>query len=534
MSDTQDDNLENVTYDQRNSSSRVRPVKFPRASGVLLHPTSLPGPYGIGDLGPAAYAFADFLIAAGQKYWQVLPLGPTGYGDSPYQSFSAFAGNTNLVSPESLSDGGWLTGKDLADFPQLSAERVDFGNVIEAKAELLRHAFAKFRDDASSGDRADFEGFCDEASPWLNDYALFRAIKSANGGAAWIDWETGLAQRDSGRTDEIAGELAEPIVQQKFCQYLFFRHWFALKNYCNERGLQIIGDLPLFVAHDSVDVWTLPDQFKLNADGTPRIVAGVPPDYFSATGQLWGNPMYDWEQMATDGFGWWIRRLRHAFQLHDVVRLDHFRGLAACWEVPAGESTAVYGKWVDVPGRALLEAATKTLGELPLIAEDLGVITPEVEWLRDDLGYPGMRVLQFGFGSDSANEHLPHNYVNSVVAYTGTHDNDTTVGWFNARGDDVPTRDNTEVEREHNFALRYLNGDGSSINWDFVRSVWASVADTAIVPLQDLLGRDGQTRMNRPATESGNWAWRYLDGVLTRELTEQLREQTELYGRLRK
>lgn len=505
-------------------------MKFARASGVLLHPTSLPGPYGIGDLGPSAYAFADFLIAAGQKYWQVLPLGPTGYGDSPYQSFSAFAGNTNLIGPDLLRNDGWLSDQDLAHFPELSNNRVDFGAVIEAKSELLQRAFAAFR---TSGVHEELDRFCLENSAWLDDYALFRAIKNNRGGAAWTDWEPDLVQRATDKLTEIANALTNLVAEQKFYQYLFFQQWFALKDYCNERGLLIIGDIPLFVAQDSVDVWTAPDQFKLNSDGTPRIVAGVPPDYFSATGQLWGNPMYDWEQMRSDGFRWWIDRLRQAFKLYDIVRLDHFRGLAGCWEVPAGESTAVNGEWVEVPGRELLESATKELGDVPLIAEDLGVITPDVESLRDDFAYPGMRVLQFGFGSDAANVHLPHNYVQNSVAYTGTHDNDTIVGWFTSRGDADSTGDNSAVERERDFAMRYLNSDGSAISWDFVRAIWASVADTAIAPLQDLLETGGSTRMNLPASNAGNWGWRYQAGDLTKERADRLREFTELYGRHR-
>jgi 4-alpha-glucanotransferase len=509
-------------------------MNFPRSSGILLHPTSLPGPFGIGDLGPAAYAFADFLEAAGQSLWQVLPLGPTGYGDSPYACYSAFAGNTLLISPDELVREGLLMKDAVAavqSFNDDSDERVDFEVVHQYKDSVLRLAFDSFKQTANPELGNAFAEFCHQHAAWLNDYALFRALKDAHGGKAWNEWEPELARRDAGALAVVREKLSEEIQAQQFYQFLFFRQWFALKADCNRRGIELVGDIPIFVAHDSADVWTNPEQFKLNADGSPIVVAGVPPDYFSATGQLWGNPLYNWDRMIADGFRWWIERVRATLGMFDIARIDHFRGFAACWEIPGGDKTAERGRWVEAPGRELFTAIRDALGQLPIIAEDLGVITPDVESLRDDFGLPGMRILQFGFSSDTKNIDLPHNYHRNVVVYTGTHDNDTAVGWFTSVAGAGSTRDAEQIEREREFCLKYLDTDGEEINWDFVRAVLASVANTAIVPLQDVLGLGTAARMNLPNSTEGNWSWRLKTETLTDEVAERLKALTELYGR---
>ncbi|HVG32764.1 MAG TPA: 4-alpha-glucanotransferase [Pyrinomonadaceae bacterium] len=507
-------------------------MSFSRSSGILLHPTSLPGRFGVGDLGPEAYNFADFLAATGQSLWQVLPLGPTGYGDSPYACFSAFAGNTLLISPEHLLDDGLLDHADLRSAPDFKEEeRVDFDRAHKFKAELLTKAFAHFKSTTDTALRAAFLAFCQRYSSWLDDYALFRALKDTHGGVAWNEWEAPLVRRDAAALARARESLRDQTEAQKFYQFLFFKQWFALKDYCNKRGIHLIGDIPIFVAHDSSDVWTNPEQFKLDASGKPLVVAGVPPDYFSATGQLWGNPLYNWERMRADGFRWWIARVAATLQTVDIVRIDHFRGFAACWEIPGGDKTAERGRWVEAPGRELFTAIRQALGVLPIIAEDLGVITPDVEALRDDFGFPGMRILQFAFSSDTTNHDLPHNYHSNVVVYTGTHDNDTTVGWFKSEAGAGSTRDAAQVEREREFCLKYLHTDGAEIHWDFIRTVLASVANTAVVPLQDLLGLGTTARMNLPNSTSGNWAWRYRTGALTSETGKRLKDLTDLYGR---
>lgn len=506
-------------------------MRFPRSSGILLHPTSLPGPFGIGDLGPEAYRFADFLAATGQSLWQMLPLGPTGYGDSPYAGYSAFAGNTLLISPEQLVAEDLLTTGDLVGIPLLSEHSVDFEQVNKLKNDLLQRAYERYRHTTDTGFRSAFETFCERFKSWLDDYACFRALKDRNGGRAWNAWDPLLIRRDPTALAQVRESLAEEIEAQKFFQFLFFKQWSTLKAYCNEQGIRIIGDIPIFVALDSADVWTNPDQFKLNPDGTPIVVAGVPPDYFSKTGQLWGNPLYNWDRMLADGFRWWIERVQATLQTVDIVRIDHFRGFVACWEIPGRDQTAERGHWVEAPGRELFIAIRQTLGQLPIIAEDLGVITPEVEKLRDDFGFPGMRILQFAFSSDTKNHDLPHNYQPNVVVYTGTHDNDTTVGWFNSVAGAGSTRDARQVERERCVCLKYLNTEGREIHWDFIRVAWASVADTAVAPLQDLLGLGTEARMNLPNSMSGNWAWRFSTASLTGEIGARLKELSELYGR---
>ena len=507
-------------------------MTFPRASGILLHPTSLPGPHGIGDLGDEAYRFADFLSASRQTLWQVLPLGPTGYGDSPYACYSAFAGNTLLISPERLFRQHLITRADLESLPSLPDGTVDFAGAHQMKDAILAKAFSTYQQTTDTEFRSEFETFAEQNASWLDDYALFRALKNAHGGSPWYDWERSLVRRTPAALTRARAELHEQVEAQKFYQFLFFRQWSELKTYCNRRDIQIIGDIPIFVAHDSADVWTNPDQFKLNSDLTPTVVAGVPPDYFSKTGQYWGNPLFDWERMLADGFKWWIARVRAALQMVDTARIDHFRGFAACWEIPGGDQTAERGRWAEAPGRELFTAIRAALGELPIIAEDLGVITPDVEKLRDDFGFPGMRILQFAFSSDTKNIDLPHNYHRNVVVYTGTHDNDTTVGWFNSVAGEGSTRTAKQIECERRLCLKYLNTEGEEIHWDFIREVFASVANTAIVPMQDVLGLGTEARMNLPNSTSGNWLWRYRGGVLSDELTARLRSLADLYGRV--
>ena len=505
-------------------------MSFSRSSGILLHPTSLPGRFGIGDLGYDAYRFADFLVESGQKLWQVLPLGPTGYGDSPYQCLSAFAGNTLLISPELLVDESLLHSGDISDIPWFPEERVDFGGVINFKSSVLRIAYDRFKRDSNGALKEDFAAFCEMNDSWLNDYALYRAIKSERGEAPWNTWETELAARDDQALDVARERLHDHIRSEKFYQFLFFRQWSALRRYCSQHDIRLVGDIPIFVAYDSVDVWANPHIFKLNEQRAPLVVAGVPPDYFSKTGQLWGNPIYDWERMRADGYRWWIGRIRAALDVVDLLRIDHFRGFAAYWEVPAENETAESGKWVLAPGRDFLSALKQQLGELPILAEDLGVITPDVEALRDEFGLAGMRVLQFGF-RDCDNNDLPHNYLRNTVAYTGTHDNDTCVGWFNSAALAASTRDSNQIERERQHCLEYLNSDGNEIHWDFIRAAMSSVADMAIVPLQDILGLGSDARMNLPASPRGNWSWRFRSEWLTSELAARLRKITRLYAR---
>ncbi|MCU1266924.1 MAG: 4-alpha-glucanotransferase [Acidobacteria bacterium] len=506
-------------------------MSFARSSGILLHPTSLPGPFGIGDLGDEAYRFADFLSASGQNLWQVLPLGPTGYGDSPYACYSAFAGNTLLISPDHLVKIGLLTTADLSGAPVFAATQVEFDRVHKFKDEVLRKAYDRFAATTDTELRRDFEVFCESHASWLDDYALFRTLKDQHGGKSWTDWDEPFVRRDAGGLARARAALHSEVEAQKFYQFLFFKQWSELKAYCNQRGISLIGDIPIFVAHDSSDVWTNPDQFKLDQDGRPLVVAGVPPDYFSTTGQLWGNPLYKWERMIVDGFKWWIKRVQATLQTVDILRIDHFRGFVACWEIPGGDQTAERGRWADAPGRELFIAIRNALGQLPIIAEDLGVITPEVEKLRDDFGFPGMRILQFAFSSDPTNQDLPHNYHANVVVYTGTHDNDTAVGWFHSIAGEGSTRDAEQIERERVFGLKYLNTTGKEIHWDFIRAVLGSCANTAVVPLQDVLGLGTEARMNLPNSTSGNWSWRFKTGALTNEIQVRLRELSELYGR---
>jgi len=501
-------------------------MKFERASGVLLHPTSLPGRYGIGDLGPSAYRFIDWLAEAGCKLWQVLPLGPTGYGDSPYQCFSAFAGNPYLISPDFLLRDDLLHPDDLAEIPDFPEDEVDFGRVIPWKLNLLERAFIRFkstpkpvRQDPSTSLKASYDHFCAENVSWLSDYAMFMALKEANGGGAWSGWPEPLRKRDNDALAEASQRHADAVERYSFYQFIFFRQWMSVRDHAHSRGIQLIGDAPIFVAYDSADVWAHPELFFLDDEGQPTVVAGVPPDYFSRTGQLWGNPLYRWPAHKQTDYDWWIARFRATFKQTDIVRLDHFRGFAGYWEIPADSPTAESGRWVPGPGEDFLAAVKSALGELPIIAEDLGEITPDVIELRDQFNLPGMKILQFGFSGPN-NEFLPHNYPQHCVTYTGTHDNDTSHGWYESA-----------LEHESDFARRYLNIDGSNFAWNLVRAAWASVAVYAIAPMQDLLGLGTDARMNFPSTLGGNWRWRFTEDVLSDDLRGRLAELNYLYRR---
>lgn len=505
---------------------------FERASGILLHPTSLPGPFGIGDMGEAAFQFIDFLKACGQRYWQVLPLGHTGYGDSPYQSFSAFAGNPLLLSLEILAKKKLVLQSEIEAFPEFSEGRVDFGGVIPAKLSILKRASKRFHDSISQKDKDEYHQFWLHNSWWLDDYALFIALKDHFNGAVWTQWETGLVQRDPDTLCHWRNVLHDAVEAIKTWQYFFMQQWGDVKRYANRRGMQIIGDIPIYVAHDSVDVWANQYLFQLDEHGEPIVVAGVPPDYFSETGQLWGNPIYRWDVARAQGYSWWTARFRDTFKQVDIVRLDHFRGFQAYWQVPGGDETAINGEWIDGPGAALFDHLRHEFGgELPIIAENLGVITEDVENLRKRYGLPGMAILQFAFGGDAECGDLPHNYPNDIVAYSGTHDNDTTVAWWNSTGGEDSTRTAEEIAAEKTYAAKYLNTQGKEIQWDCIRALMASVANTVVTPVQDLLGLDGKARMNFPGRPYGNWQWRLKPGQLTDEIHARLLEMTELYGR---
>jgi 4-alpha-glucanotransferase len=510
----------------------VNRVIFPRSSGILLHVTSLPGGHGIGDLGNSAHDFVEFLAESGQKIWQVLPLNPTGYGDSPYQCFSAFAGNPLFIDLRALRDQGLLSLQDLINAPVLPEEHVEYGRVIDFKQGLLHKAAHTFFADGAQTDRGAFDIFCQDNIHWLDDYALFMACKGVYKGAVWVNWAPGMRQRDSVVLKEWQKRLSSETDIHKFAQFEFFRQWEKLKTHCSRCGISIMGDIPIYVAHDSADVWAHPELFRLDEQARPAAVAGVPPDYFSATGQLWGNPLYRWDVSAISGHRWWIDRFRASLKLFDLVRLDHFRGFEAYWEVPAGASTADVGKWVKGPGAEFFHTLQTELKELPLVAENLGVITPEVEALRQQFGFPGMSLLQFAFGNDPQGPTFrPHNYSRELVAYTGGHDNDTTVGWWTSEGVGESTRSAEDIRQERDFTRAYLGFQNEPVNWVFIRTVLASVAAIAIIPLQDVLGLGSEARMNLPGTVSGNWKWRYQPKALTKEISEQLRTLTLLYDR---
>ncbi|MCL2204253.1 MAG: 4-alpha-glucanotransferase [Defluviitaleaceae bacterium] len=535
-----------------------------RASGVLAHPTSFPSPYGMGDLGQGAYDFIDFLAQAKQCLWQVLPLGPTGFGDSPYQSFSAFAGNPYLISPDALVEAGWLTEGDVADIPGFDAHSVDFGPVIAYKMELFRKAYARFLADATPAQKSKLTQFCARHKAWLTDYALFTAIKAhliekranefktpelaAYGkkmkkflnpdqvndyyyGAAWSSWPEDIARREPKALKEAATQLAEEVRFAQFLQYEFFRQWDTLKGYANKKNIRIIGDIPIFVALDSADVWAAPELYCIDKDW-PTAVAGVPPDYFSETGQLWGNPLYDWAAHKKDNYAWWCRRAEAVLDLVDIVRIDHFRGFEAYWAVPAGEKTAIKGKWIKGPGKPLFDALKKHLKDLrapeaggsfvlPIIAEDLGIITEKVDKLRTDFNLPGMKVLQFAFTPGDVSAYLPHNYENNqTVVYSGTHDNDTSLGWYEAAG-----------EAERDYLRRYANVSGTDVAWDLIRLAMASVGIFAIVPIQDIFSLGTAARMNQPGQATGWWRFRYSADMLQEDHAKRLAYLVELYHR---
>jgi 4-alpha-glucanotransferase len=469
-----------------------------RASGILLHPTSLPGPYGAGDFGPDAYKFVDWLVGAGQTYWQVLPLGDIGPGNSPYMSSSAFAGNILLIDLNDLKEKGWLEAEDIVPSSDFRADRIDFQAVQKFRRARLRRAAQAFLSNPRSSIYGEYLEFCDAEKEWLDDYALFMTINGIQNGLVWNHWPEELAKRTSKALGRVVESATDEINFWKFCQWSFSRQWAKLKAYANERGVRIIGDVPIFVAYHSADVWAHQDLFELDAKGNPLVVAGVPPDYFSETGQLWGNPLYRWRVHEASHFSWWIARLRHALRLADLVRIDHFRGFAAYWEVPATEKTAIGGSWKPGPGARLFEAFREALGSLPIIAEDLGVITPDVVELREKFALPGMRILQFAFGEDESHYFLPHNYIPNCIAYTGTHDNDTSLGWWNAAS-----------ANERLFAQRYLNSDGHDIHWNMIDALSSSKSNTVIFPMQDVLGLAGEHRMNYPGHQNGNWEWRF-------------------------
>lgn len=495
-------------------------MRYKRASGIILHPTSLPCPDGIGDLGPEALRWIDFLVETGCRLWQVLPLGPTGYADSPYQCFSAFAGNPYLISPALLYNEGLLKRSDLIDRPAFPADRVDYGAVIPWKLTILDRAYDRFQSTAETNLFTEFTHFCESQSFWIDDFALFMAIKESFGGGSWESWPDEFRMRKRTVLAAFSEQEKERIEKHKFRQFLFFRQWSALKDYANGKEVQIIGDIPIFISNDSADAWSHPELFHFNRQRKPTVIAGVPPDYFSPTGQLWGNPLYKWAEHEKQGYSWWIQRMKATLKMVDVVRLDHFRGFAGYWEIPYGNPTAEIGRWVKGPGADLFHAIRNALGDLPIIAEDLGVITPDVVELREKFRLPGMKVFQFAFSTDPLDPFLPHNYVENCVAYTGTHDNDTAIGWYKSA-----------PEKERDFIRRYLGRSGEDIAWDMIRAVWSSVAVFSLAPMQDMLSLDTEARMNLPGRASGNWTWRIPADALHPGLIERLKQINFLYAR---
>jgi 4-alpha-glucanotransferase len=482
-----------------------------RASGILLHPTSLPSRGGIGDFGIAAHEFVEFLAAARQRLWQVLPLNPVGFGNSPYSSFSAFAGSPLLISLERLAERGWIDPGRLAVLPESQGD-VDYDRVRATKTPLLLEAAANFVQNASGTDRERFERFCREQAWWLDDFVLFGALRQQFGGQSWHQWPREFSHREPEALERLRAEAGFQLDAARALQFIFFEQWRALRAHCAHHGIRIVGDIAIFVNYDSADVWTQRDIFRLNDDLEPEAVAGVPPDVFSETGQRWGNPLYRWDVLEQGGFRWWVQRMRSVLTTCDIVRLDHFRGFEAYWEIPATEATAVNGKWVKGPGKALFDVLHRELGSLPLIAEDLGYITPEVHALREYLGIPGMRVMQFGFGDPGAHVYLPHRFEWNTTVYTGTHDNDTTMGWWHSQA----------TAQERRYAGGYLGAKAANASWAFLRSAMASVARYAIVPLQDVLSLGSEARMNTPSRINGNWGWRYLPGALQPQAAEAL------------
>ena len=492
-----------------------------RSSGVLMHISSLPSPYGIGTMGKEARKFVDFLDKSGQKYWQILPICPTSYGDSPYQSFSSFAGNPYFIDLEILCREKLLKKAECESFPWGSNPHyVDYGVMYNSRYALLKKAYVRFMKKQPE----DFASFCEKEAEWLEDYALFMALKDAHGGIAWFEWEKELKTREQKALSEAKETYADDILFYKMLQYLFFKQWWALKEYVNEKGIEIIGDVPIYVAGDSADVWANPAQFYLDENLDPIDVAGCPPDAFSADGQLWGNPLYRWEYHKETGYAWWLNRLEATFEKYDVLRIDHFRGFDEYYAIPYGEPTAENGQWEPGPGYDLFKTMKAALGKKDIIAEDLGFLTPSVLKLVKKTGYPGMKVLQFAFDSREESDYLPHNYTKNCVVYTGTHDNDTTEGWFTALS-----------AKDRRFCRNYLDMKGrgqGKIHTALIRTALASVADTAIIPMQDYLGLDSRARINTPSTLGNNWKWRMKADAFTGELAEEIRKITKLYGRL--
>ncbi len=494
-------------------------MSFERSNGILLHPSSLPGKWGIGTLGKEAIKFIDWMKEAGVKMWQLLPMGPTGYGDCPYSSFSAFAGNPYFINYEILLEEGWLKDSDLPDDKMFSRDKVDFGKIYETKFIVLKKACDRFSEQAED-QKKEYAYFCEKHSFWLDDFAFFMALKNTFPGQSWLDWPDDIRKREPQAVKKYREELDQDIHFQKWMQFEVFRQWKNIKNYANEQGIKIVGDIPIYVASDSADAWSMHEMFQFDEDIKPVKVAGVPPDYFSATGQLWGNPLYDWNRMEDDGFKWWIRRVEANLEMVDIIRIDHFRGLAAYWAVPSGEETAINGEWIPAPGKKMFQAILKKLGDLPIMAEDLGVITPDVEELRDHFGFPGMKILQFAFDSGEENDYLPHTYNKNCIVYTGTHDNDTIVGWYNAA-----------QPKDKEWAMDYINGNKKEVAWSFLRAAWASTALIAIAPLQDFMGLGTEHRMNIPGTPLENWTWRFTEKQLDSEIKNKLKHLNSLYNR---
>jgi len=497
-------------------------MRFERSAGILLHPTSLPGRYGIGDLGKEAYNFTNFLVNTGQKLWQVFPLGPTGYGDSPYQCFSAFAGNPLLISPELLKEDGFLNTEDLHHIPHFNPHKVDFGKVIDYKYKLLGKAFENFKKHKSETEKF-LKAFESQNKDWLEDFAFFMAAKDFHGGRLWTEWDKDLVLRKKDALGKWKDKLSDGILFHKFIQFIFFKQWDKLKKFVNEKGISIIGDMPIFIAYDSADLWSHKDIFTVDKEGKLISIAGVPPDYFSATGQRWGNPLFKWEEMEKDEFGWWRRRIANVLKLVDIVRIDHFRGFDKFWQIPGDAPTAQKGKWVKAPGEKFFKTLKKHLGELPIIAEDLGLITKSVTELRDKFNFPGMKILQFAFGKGMEKKFLPHNFVKNCVVYTGSHDNDTTCAYF-----EKAKNENSDI---YQHAQRYLNYYGDDMTFQLIRTAYASSADTVILPMQDILNLGGEARMNFPGTLGNNWTWRFTWDQVQPELAEKYRSLAELYER---
>jgi 4-alpha-glucanotransferase len=504
-----------------------------RSSGILLHPTSLPGRFGVGDIGPSAHRFAEFLARAGQSFWQMLPIVPPGGGDSPYDSPSAFAGSPLLVSLEVLHERGLLEASDLACPDELArAPRADYQAARGFREPRLRKAFATFEARATEGERRDLDAFCERERDWLDDYALFSALSRAHQGTPWTRWPAPHAQREPSALERARAALAADVGFHRFVQYEFSRQWAALRARCAELGVRLLGDVPMFVSHDSADVWSERRVFRLLENGERAVLAGVPPDYFASEGQLWGNPMFDWDALRESRYGWWLSRLRRTLERFDAARLDHFIGFRRAWEVPARASTARDGRFVDVPGDDFLQVARETFGSLPFIAEDLGALTDDVVALRDRFDLPGMRVLEFAFSSDTWREYQPHRFRRRTVVYTGTHDNDTVLGWLASADREHDGHRAAELRAERARALAYAQSDGREAHWDMIRLAVASVADTAIFPMQDVLGQGSDARMNVPGTPTGNWRYRVNEESLSREVAERLRSLCQTYERV--